>query len=476
MVFSSPIFLFLFLPVTLAVYFVLPHRLRNMWLLLASLVFYAWGEPKFTVVMLVSIGINYVFARAVDAWRGQARARWILAGAVSVNIGLLGVFKYANFAVDNLNALLAGWGVPPLHVPPIALPIGISFFTFHALSYVIDVHRRDAPVQPSVTTMGLYIALFPQLVAGPIIRYRDVARQLTERAVTRAGFASGVERFVIGLGKKVLIANTLAVPADMVFSIPPSQLTPGVAWLGAICYAFQIYFDFSGYSDMAIGLGRMLGFNFRENFNYPYVAQSLTEFWRRWHISLSNWFRDYLYIPLGGNRVAPWRVYGNLVIVFFLCGLWHGASWNFVVWGLFHGGFLVLERMGLGDWIARWPRPLRHGYTMLVVLVSWVFFRAATLPEAMGVLRAMAGLSPGSGREHSLALYLDPEKGLALVAAAICCTPVLAAIKRWHARTAGGALEAPMAFAGVAGLAAMLVASAVLLAAGTYNPFIYFRF
>ena len=476
MVFSSPVFLFLFLPVTLAVYFVLPHRVRNVWLLLVSLVFYAWGEPKFTVIMLVSIAINYLFARAVDAWRGLPRARAILAGAIVVNIGLLAVFKYANFFVDNLNVALAAWGVRTLDIPPIALPIGISFFTFHALSYVIDVHRRDAPVQPSVATMGLYIALFPQLVAGPIIRYRDVARQLNERMVTRAGFASGVERFVIGLGKKVLIANTLAGPADMIFSIPGAQLTSGVAWLGAVCYAFQIYFDFSGYSDMAIGLGRMLGFNFRENFNYPYVAQSLTEFWRRWHISLSNWFRDYLYIPLGGNRVAPWRVYVNLVIVFFLCGLWHGASWSFVVWGLFHGGFLVLERMGLAGWIARWPRPLRHGYTLLVVLVSWVFFRAATLPEAWAVLTAMAGLSPGSGQEHFLTLYLDPEKVLALVAGAIGCTPVLVAVKRWHARMSGQPIETPVALAGVAGLTAVLLASVILLAAGTYNPFIYFRF
>ena len=476
MVFSSPVFLFLFLPITLGVYFVLPRRFRNLWLLAVSLVFYAWGEPKFTAVMLVSIGINYVFARAVDAWRGRPGARLVLAAAVVVNIGLLGVFKYANFIADNMSVALAAAGIPPLNLPPIALPIGISFFTFHALSYVIDVHRRDAPVQPSITTMGLYIALFPQLVAGPIIRYRDVARQLTERVVSRAGFASGVERFVIGLGKKVLIANTLAGPADLIFSIPAHQLTTGVAWLGAVCYAFQIYFDFSGYSDMAIGLGRMLGFNFRENFNYPYIAQSLTEFWRRWHISLSNWFRDYLYIPLGGNRVAPWRVYLNLVIVFFLCGLWHGASWNFVVWGLFHGGFLVVERMGMSAWIARWPRPLRHAYALLVVLVSWVFFRAATLPEAGGMLRAMAGFAPGTGLEHSLALYIDPEKVLALIAGVVGSMPVIAAVKRWHARTGGSALEAPVAFAGVAGLTAVLLASVVLLAAGTYNPFIYFRF
>jgi alginate O-acetyltransferase complex protein AlgI len=285
-----------------------------------------------------------------------------------------------------------------------------------------------------------------------------------------------VERFVIGLGKKVLIANTLAVPADLIFSIPADQLTPGVAWFGVICYALQIYFDFSGYSDMAIGLGLMFGFRFLENFNFPYISQSLTEFWRRWHISLSNWFRDYLYIPLGGNRVPPWRVYFNLVTVFFLCGLWHGASLNFIVWGLFHGGFLVVERMGLGRLMTSWWTPLRHLYLILVVLVSWVFFRAATLPEAWGFLKTMAGFSTASGLEHPLALYLDAERLLALAIGIVGSTPILGAVKRWVERSPSGPVGIGASVVEVAGLGSILVAAVMLLAAGTYNPFIYFRF
>ncbi len=382
MVFSSPIFLFLFLPITLGVYFVLPKRARNIWLLAASLVFYGWGEPKFLAVMLASIVCNFLLALWIARLADRRHARLVLALAVTVNIGLLVAFKYTDFIVQSLNAGLGALAVPPLTVPAIALPIGISFFTFHALSYVIDVYRGDARALRNPFDMGLYISLFSQLIAGPIIRYHDIAAQLQERSVTRSLFARGVRRFIVGLGKKVLIANTLAVSADLIFTIPGDQLTMGLAWLGVLCYALQIYFDFSGYSDMAIGLGLMFGFRFLENFNYPYISQSLTEFWRRWHISLSNWFRDYLYIPLGGNRVAPWRVYLNLVIVFFLCGLWHGASWNFVVWGLFHGTFLVIERMGLARRMAEWHQPFRHVYAMLVVLVSWVFFRADSLPAA----------------------------------------------------------------------------------------------
>jgi alginate O-acetyltransferase complex protein AlgI len=472
MVFSSPIFLFLFLPVTLGPYFLLPGRLRNVWLLGASLVFYGWGEPKFVVVMLASIVMNFLLALWIDRARGRGSARPALATAVVINIGLLVVLKYANFIVDNLNALLGGADLPPVVVPAIALPIGISFFTFQALSYVIDVYRRQAPVQKNPLNVGLYIALFPQLIAGPIVRYHDVARQIEDRAVTRSGFAYGIERFVVGLGKKVLIANSLAVPADLIFSIPGDQLTMAVAWLGVICYALQIYFDFSGYSDMAIGLGHMFGFRFLENFSHPYVAQSLTEFWRRWHISLSTWFRDYLYIPLGGSRGAPWRTYFNLVTVFFLCGLWHGASWNFVVWGLFHGAFLVIERMGLARWMSTWWRPFRHLYLLLVVTLSWVFFRAATLPEAWSFLRAMAGLSPASGLEHPIGLFLDAQVALALAIGAVGSMPVLAAIGRRLERSADAGAEVGTSVAKVAALASILALSSMLLAAGTYNPFI----
>src|SRR5215475_4644768 len=475
MVFSSPIFLFLFLPVTLGFYFLLPVRLRNIWLLGTSLVFYGWGEPKFVVVMLASILLNYFLALWIDRVRDKGDARPALATAVAINIGLLVFFKYVNFLGDNLNAVLAGIGLSPVVIPAIALPIGISFFTFHALSYVIDVYRRTAPAQRSLFNIGLYISLFPQLIAGPIIRYHDIAHQLVERTVTRAGFAYGVQRFVVGLGKKVLIANSLAVPADLIFTIPGDQLTMPVAWLGVLCYALQIYFDFSGYSDMAIGLGHMFGFRILENFNYPYISQSLTEFWRRWHISLSNWYRDDLYIPMGGNRVAPWRVYLNLVTVFFLCGLWHGASWTFVVWGLFHGAFLVIERMGLGQWMETWRRPFRHLYLLLVVIVSWVFFRAATFPDALHFLRAMIGLSPASGLEHPLGLYLDGQTAVALLVGAVGSMPIVAAIKSWLDRSSRPGVEIGASVGKVAALASILMVSSLLLAAGTYNPFIYFR-
>lgn len=476
MVFSSPIFLFLFLPITLGVYFVLPRRARNIWLLGTSLVFYGWGEPKFVLVMLASIIINFLLALWIDRTRDQGRARLPLIAAVVANIGLLAIFKYTDFLTENLNVLLAGLHVPRLALPEIALPIGISFFTFQALSYVIDVYRREAPVQRNPLNIGLYIALYPQLIAGPIVRYHDVARQIGERSVDRAGFAYGVERFVVGLGKKVLIANSLAVPADLIFSIPGAQLTLPVAWLGLACYTLQIYFDFSGYSDMAIGLGRMLGFRFLENFNYPYISQSVTEFWRRWHISLSTWFRDYLYIPLGGSRVTPLRVYVNLVIVFFLVGLWHGASWNFVLWGFFHGAFLVAERLGLAQWMAAWRAPFRHAYALLVVMVSWVFFRATSLPEALSFLYAMVGLSPASGVEHPIALYADAQTLLALTVGIVASTPVLTTVRRWRDGLSLRGSEIGASVIEATGQALILMASVTLLAAGTYNPFIYFRF
>ena len=476
MVFSSPIFLFLFLPITLGVYFVLPKRARNIWLLAASLVFYGWGEPKFLVVMLASIACNFLLALRIARLADRRRARPVLIAAVAVNVGLLVIFKYTDFIVRSLDAGLVALSVPPLPVPAIALPIGISFFTFHALSYVIDVYRGDARALRNPFDMGLYISLFSQLIAGPIIRYHDIAAQLRERDVTRELFARGVQRFIVGLGKKVLIANTVAVSADLIFSIPGDQLTMGLAWLGVLCYALQIYFDFSGYSDMAIGLGLMFGFRFLENFNYPYISQSVTEFWRRWHISLSNWFRDYLYIPLGGNRVAPWRVYLNLLIVFFLCGLWHGASWTFVVWGLFHGAFLVIERIGLKRWMAAWPQALRHAYLLLVVMVSWVLFRADSLPAAGHFLAAMAGLSTASGIEHPIALYADRQIVLAVAVGIVGSAPVVPAARRWLEGFTGRGAVLASSIGDVATLACLLAASVILLAAGTYNPFIYFRF
>src|SRR6266545_4939931 len=424
MVFSSPIFLFLFLPIVLAVNFLLPIRLRNLWLLIMSLIFYGWGEPRFVLVMIASIVVNFALGLWVDRVRGRPAARRVMALGIALNIGLLAVYKYANFAVDNLNTVLAALGAAPIPLAPIALPIGISFFTFQAFSYVIDVERRDGPVQKNPLDVALFVSLFPQLIAGPIVRYRDVAAQIVERTITCEGFTRGVERFLIGLGKKMLIANTVAVPADAIFAIPADQLTAGVAWLGVVCYALQIYYDFSGYSDMAIGLGLMLGFHFLENFNYPYISRSMTEFWRRWHISLSTWFRDYLYIPLGGNQRAP----------------------------------------------------ARHGYALAVVLVGWVFFRSATLADAMRFLAAMAGLGSGSGIEYHPALYLNAELILILAAGIVGSTPLLPALARLRERIQAAGLGLAVEAVRVLGLGAILWGSAMLMAAGTYNPFIYFRF
>jgi alginate O-acetyltransferase complex protein AlgI len=482
--FTEPAFLFLFLPLLLALYF-LPrgavHAVYANWLLLlASVLFYARGGGSFTLLMLGSIAFNYVIAIAIDRSRETPAARRLLALAVAVNLAVLGVFKYANFFVDNTNALLGMLRASPISVPRVLLPIGISFFTFHALSYVIDVYRRDAVAQKSPVHAALYLLLFPQLIAGPIIRYRDIADQLASRVVGLEDFAAGVRRFVIGLAKKLLVANIVAVPADKIFAMPAAELSAAHAWLGVACYTLQIYFDFSGYSDMAIGLGRMFGFRFPENFRYPYVSETVQEFWRRWHISLSTWFRDYLYVPLGGNRVPPARVYGNLVIVFFLCGLWHGASWSFVVWGLFHGTFLVLERLGLAGRVSRAWKPLRHLYLLAVVMVGWVFFRADTLSGAFAFLEAMVGFGAAAPTPFAVTWYLTPELCLALAAGVIGAMPLAPMLARWRDRT----LEATMAPAFALGVAAgntailalLLAASMMQVAARTYNPFIYFRF
>ena len=478
MLFTEPTFLFLFLPILIALYFsVSSIRARNLLLVIASVIFYAKGGGSFTFLILLSIAFNYRMAIAVSAARAsnERRARQLLALAVGVDLAVLGVFKYANFLTENLNALLRLAGADTVTVPHIVLPIGISFFTFHAISYVVDVYRKDAVAQKSPVHAALYLLLFPQLIAGPIIRYREIADQLGRRLSDFDGFGEGVRRFVIGLGKKMLIANTVAVPADRMFSMNGGELSAAHAWLGITCYTLQIYFDFSGYSDMAIGLGRMFGFRFPENFRWPYIAASVQEFWRRWHISLSNWFRDYLYVPLGGNRATPARMYRNLVTVFFLCGLWHGASWNFVVWGLYHGSFLVAERVGLGAALKQlWP-PLRHAYLLLAVMIGWVFFRADSLLRALVYLRALAGLGPALPTAFAPSYYLTPELVLALIAGVIGSMPVGLAFDRWRDRLP----ETPGWIVDLTALAAfflILAASMLQVAAGSYSPFIYFRF
>jgi alginate O-acetyltransferase complex protein AlgI len=479
--FTEPIFLFVFLPVLLALVFArgTKHGAYANWLLLlASLVFYAKGGGAFTWLMLASIAFNYSMAIAVDRARAssEARAKAWLTAAVATNLVVLGIFKYANFAVGNLNSLLGMLHAKPVLLPQILLPIGISFFSFHAISYVVDVYRRDAAAQKSPVHAALYLLLFPQLIAGPIIRYRDIADQLARRTVTLDGFANGVRRFVIGLGKKVLIANTVAITADQLFGLPPESVTTWQAWLGIVCYTIQIYFDFSGYSDMAIGLGAMFGFRFPENFRWPYSATSVQDFWRRWHMSLSSWFRDYLYIPLGGGRASPLRVYVNLVAVFFLCGLWHGASWTFVVWGLFHGAFLVVERLGGARMLSGLPTLVRRAYTLLVVMVGWVFFRSDSFTQAIHFLRAMVGFDAHATSAFTPGWYLTPDLQLALLAGAIGSLPLLPALRRWTDHQGGAAGSRMLEGLGAAALAVVFGVSILHMAARTYNPFIYFRF
>lgn len=484
MAFSSPVFLFLFLPLVLSVYFLTPRVLKNLFLLVSSLVFYAWGETFFVLVMCASIAFNYGFGLIIAAARHRSgAARTALAAAVLLNLGLLAVFKYANFFAANLSWLVSwlGWRVPD--VPPVHLPIGISFFTFQALTYVVDVYRGTAPAQRNPVHVATYIALFPQLIAGPIVRYADIAGQLISRRVTWAAFAAGVNRFVLGLGKKILLADTLAVPADLAFNSPAGDLTTSIAWFGVVCYALQIYFDFSGYSDMAIGLGRMFGFRFPENFNYPYIARSMRDFWRRWHISLSTWFRDYVYVPMGGSHRGVGRTYVNLLTVFFLCGLWHGASWSFVVWGLVHGSFLVAERLLPHRTAPRLVAPLQHAYVLMAVLASWVLFRADTLTEAVHYLGAMAGLSSASHQPLDLYRYVGMDVLLAAMVGVVGATPIPRNIVRWlderlqrmpprpRSYAAWGRWGAELCILGV-----VVLACTMKLAAGTYSPFIYFRF
>ena len=483
MLFSSTIFLLLFLPIVLGVAHLAPRRLRNGWLLAASLLFYAWGEVFFVGVMVASILANFALGILIDRHRASPRARLFLIGAVVVNIGLLFAYKYANFFVANLNHVLEWFSVTPVAWVPTHLPIGISFFTFQALSYVIDVYRGEARVQRNPFDLALFISLFPQLIAGPIVRYQHIEEQLTGRSVTRAKIAYGIRRFTIGLGKKVLIANAVAVPVDEIYGLGAAQITPALAWLAALCYVIQIYFDFSGYSDMAIGLGSMLGFHFPENFNFPYIARSVREFWNRWHISLSTWFRDYVYIPMGGSRCAPGRMYINLVSIFLLCGAWHGANWTFLFWGAYQGAFLVLERQQFLAPLGRVWTPIKHVYTIMVWLVGMVFFRAASIGDAWVVVERMVGLGDYGASWHSLNMYLTREVLLILPVAALCSIPLHVRIKAWYERRTVHlapaprlAVEAATAFSGTGVMLVILVLCASYMASGTHNPFIYFQF
>jgi alginate O-acetyltransferase complex protein AlgI len=466
MVFSSTIFLFLFLPLALLGYFILPKALRNLFLLLISLLFYAWGEGNQVLLMITSILVNYVGGFLIGRFRRKdGLARLFLALSVTVNLSFLLYYKYFNFFIDNIHRF--GFSFFTKH-EGLILPIGISFYTFHGISYLVDVYRKDAYEQKEPIRLGLYIAFFPQLIAGPIIRYHDIAEQLSNRKVTPKLFTEGIIRFIRGLAKKLIIANTVALIADETFALPPQDIPASIAWLGIICYTLQIYFDFSGYSDMAIGLAKMFGFNFRENFNYPYISQSIQEFWRRWHISLSSWFRDYLYIPLGGNRKGKFRTYLNLLIVFFITGLWHGASLNFIFWGLFHGLFLILERSKLIN-TDRFPAIFRHLYALVVVIIGWVFFRADNLHAAIGFLKSMAGLQTGTN--YTPLIYITNYSMFVLGLAVLFSTPIRKLIADKVESLQQLALVSRYGFYTV-----LFVLSILELAQSSYNPFIYYRF
>jgi alginate O-acetyltransferase complex protein AlgI len=472
MVFSSVTFLFYFLPLFLLAFYA--TRRSKTVVAVFSIIFYAWGEPAFVVLLFGSILMNYWLGLRIEREHGTGAARlWIAAGIV-LNLIPLALFKYSGFVLQTLTAVT---GLSPKYAVKyaFALPLGISFFTFHALSYLIDVYRRDVRAERSIRDMILYIAMFPQLVAGPLVRYKTIAGELHRPNVSLDRTADGVRLFLIGLSQKVLIANTVSASADAIFALPQDQLSSLVAWVGIVCYTAQIYFDFAGYSNMAIGLALMIGFTFPINFNYPYVARSMTEFWRRWHISLSSWFRDYVYIPLGGNRGSPVRTYVNLTIVFLLCGIWHGAAWTFVLWGLAHGLLLVVERLGLGRIIAGCPIVVQHGYVLLLVMATWVLFRADGVPQAFAYLGAMFGVGAEAPFAPPLARFLGWDVLLALGAAVIGAGPYGAKLGR-RALQALSTVRPLGSAAELGTLAALFVLVAMSLAGGAYNPFIYFRF
>ena len=464
MVFSTPLFLFYYLPLVLLIYYLTPVRFRNFILLIASLFFYYWGEQSYTVIMLLSIGIDYIHGLLVDHCRrndNDLGARMAVASSIIFNLAILFFFKYWDFAALSLQE--AGMGFLP--VLNISLPIGISFYTFQTMSYTIDVYRGDSRVQKNIIHFGTFVTLFPQLIAGPIIKYKDLDEQIDSRTHSVDRFASGVLRFVTGLAKKLLLANNLGQLWDTVKAVPADELTVAGAWLGVIAFAFQIYFDFSGYSDMAIGLGRLFGFEFMENFNYPYISRSITEFWRRWHISLSTWFREYLYIPLGGNRCSRGRWLLNLLIVWAATGIWHGASWNYLLWGLYFYVLLILEKLLLGKWLQKLPAVFQHGYLIVLVLISWAIFALEDPVQLRAFLCTMTGLG-GAPLLDGRFFYHLRNYFPVLAVASFGSIPLAAGLyNRIKSRT----IRLLILLFGLILCTAYVVAS-------TYNPFLYFRF
>ena len=470
MVFSSSLFLLLFLPVFLLGYFLVPYRYKNAWTLLASVLFYAWGAPVFVFVLFGSITLDYMLARQFETAGGK---RWFWM-AIICNVGLLAYFKYANFFVENVNTLLLSSGFTEIGWTDVLLPIGISFFTFQKISYLVDVHRGIRAPLRRIQDYALYVILFPQLIAGPIVRYNEISEELQDRQanINADNRLLGIFRFSLGLAKKVLIANVLGAEADRVFE--GSELAANEAWYGVLCYTFQIYFDFSGYSDMAIGIGKMLGFTFPENFRNPYISGSITEFWRRWHITLSTWMRDYLYIPLGGNKVSPGRLYVNLWTVFLISGLWHGASWTFILWGAYHGALLVLERLFLLKFYAKLPSIIRTFMVFLMVMIGWVIFRAENLDITFGLMDDLFTFSEWQpqflkGIENSTKLTLL----LAFVFSFAALVPGVERIQESALVRKPGKGRSLVYF--LSSLILIMISAGAIMSSG-FNPFIYFRF
>lgn len=468
MLFSSPIFVFAFLPLVYLLNLKMPVKISNVFLTMASLLFYAWGEPVYILLLIASVTVNYYAALLIA--RSNKYKKTIFIISLIFNIGLLVIFKYTGFLLGTITGLMQ----LNYEVPAIALPLGISFFTFQIMSYVIDVYMGRVEVQRSYLKLMLYISFFPQLVAGPIVKYKDIEDRLKSRKVTIEGTAAGIKRFIIGLSKKLLIANTFALPADKIFALQGNELNIAIAWIGAISYLIQIYFDFSGYSDMAIGMGKMFGFDFLENFNYPYVASSVQEFWKRWHISLSSWFKEYLYIPLGGNRKGKVRTSINRITVFFFTGLWHGADFTFIVWGLYHGFFLMMETFGMVK-PKSWPRALRHTYTLLVVTVGFVIFRAESMAQVGFFMKNMfSGFTFRESTRATVGLLLNPLIISSFIIALIFSMPVLPWLRgKIEASTRFRILKDAICAAACLGLYILCMLN---LSSSSYNPFIYFRF
>ncbi len=474
MVFSSLIFLFRFLPLTLLAYYIVPRRWRDLVLFLASLIFYAWGEPVYVVLILFSTIVDYTTGRLAGYYRDQGKIKQagmaVFTSAV-INLSLLGFFKYADFFLQTVHAV-TGLKVPHAGLP---LPIGISFYTFQTMSYTIDVYRGEAKVQKNLITFGAYVALFPQLVAGPIVRYQSVAGQLESRRESADLFFGGILRFCAGMGKKVLIANQIGALWNEIAAMSAGELTTAAAWIGCAAFSLQIYFDFSGYSDMAIGLGKMFGFTFPENFRYPYISKSITEFWRRWHISLGTWFREYVYIPLGGNKKGLVRQMFNLAAVWFLTGLWHGAYWNFVLWGLYYGILLVLEKFFLLRVLEKLPGWCRSFYTLLLTMAGWCLFSCQDMKDSAGYMRAFLFHADAGAASRHDAYLLGSNAGLFIIAAAGCTSlakrfvSVMLPQDSQKTKTAGD-------LAGIAYAAVVFAVSLAMLVNSSYNPFLYFRF